>query len=200
MNTLCDYGCGKEALFVMTNGKRCCETIHNKCPKIREKNTQGLTKAYATGKKTLYFTEEDRAHAKEVRKTRALNKAFTNGSSASNHFLKRLLKEEYRVPEVCKECGVAEWRGQKLTLDLDHIDGNSSNNEFENLRLLCPNCHSLTSTWRGKTINRGKCIVTDSELMECLKTSRNVRQALLKAKLAPKGANYARAYKLLKDL
>ncbi|MFA6159158.1 MAG: HNH endonuclease signature motif containing protein [Candidatus Paceibacterota bacterium] len=41
-----------------------------------------------------------------------------------------------------------------LTLEIDHIDGNPENNEKENLRLLCPNCHSQTSTYRGKNAGR----------------------------------------------
>ena len=47
----------------------------------------------------------------------------------------------------CKNKGV--WNGLKLTLQLDHKDG-VNNNELENLRILCPNCHSQTSTYSGK--------------------------------------------------
>jgi hypothetical protein len=48
----------------------------------------------------------------------------------------------------CLFCGQAEvWNGKKLKLHLDHIDGNHSNNELSNLRLLCPNCHSQTLTY-----------------------------------------------------
>lgn len=40
--------------------------------------------------------------------------------------------------------------GERITFELDHIDGNNTNNSRENLRGLCPNCHSQTKTWRGK--------------------------------------------------
>lgn len=49
--------------------------------------------------------------------------------------------------EKCEDCGVTEWRGKKLILELDHIDGDRTNHKFENLRILCPNCHSQTETF-----------------------------------------------------
>ena len=52
--------------------------------------------------------------------------------------------------DKCSQCGISEWQGQKLSIQLDHIDGDSDNNKLENCRLLCPNCHSLTPTFSGK--------------------------------------------------
>lgn len=52
---------------------------------------------------------------------------------------------------ICFECGQEPiWRGKKLVMQLDHIDGNSDNNELSNLRLLCPNCHTQTPTFSSK--------------------------------------------------
>jgi len=48
---------------------------------------------------------------------------------------------------VCLRCGLSEWLGEPLTLELDHADGNHSNNARPNLRVLCPNCHSQTPTY-----------------------------------------------------
>ena len=51
----------------------------------------------------------------------------------------------------CEKCGVSnEWNGMPLTLQVDHIDGNASNNDIHNLMILCPNCHSQTDTYGNK--------------------------------------------------
>lgn len=54
-------------------------------------------------------------------------------------------------PMRCSKCGSPpEWNGEPLTLQVDHVDGNTRNNEVENLRWMCPNCHSQTPTWGRK--------------------------------------------------
>ncbi|MET9732925.1 HNH endonuclease [Streptomyces sp. NPDC006458] len=63
------------------------------------------------------------------------------------HLLRRALNE-VGVPEECARCGVGpEWLGKPMTLEVDHISGDWSDDRQENLRLLCPNCHAITDTW-----------------------------------------------------
>lgn len=50
----------------------------------------------------------------------------------------------------CLRCGISEWQGESIVLELDHINGVHGDNARENLRFLCPNCHSLTPTHRNK--------------------------------------------------
>jgi 5-methylcytosine-specific restriction endonuclease McrA len=63
----------------------------------------------------------------------------------------RLLKEGI-IKNVCSVCGITEWNGKKLVMELDHIDGNRTNHKLNNLRMLCPNCHAQTETYRAKNI------------------------------------------------
>ena len=99
----------------------------------------------------------------------------------------------------CNRCELSEWQGMKLSLELEHKDGNTTNNSRENLEGLCPNCHSITDTWRGrnKPARNGMNEVTDEFLLQCLMETSNIRQGLLKAGIAAKGNNYARAKRLL---
>ena len=97
-----------------------------------------------------------------------------------------------------RKCNADEWFGHKLILELEHKDGNHQNNERSNLEGLCPNCHSITDTWRGR--NKKLKRIKDEDLLECLKSTDNIRQALLNAGLAAKGHNYKRAYKLLETI
>ena len=99
----------------------------------------------------------------------------------------------------CMKCGISEWFSKPIALELDHKDGNNTNHNRENLEGLCPNCHSTTDTWRGrnKPAKNGVNEVTDEFLLKCLTESDNIRQGLLKAGIAAKGNNYARAKKLL---
>jgi 5-methylcytosine-specific restriction endonuclease McrA len=60
------------------------------------------------------------------------------------------IKTEYK----CAECGISEWNNRPLTLQVDHIDGDRVNNEMDNLRYLCPNCHTQTDTWGVKNISK----------------------------------------------
>ncbi len=66
---------------------------------------------------------------------------------------KRLIKEGV-MKNQCAVCSISEWNGKPITMQLDHINGDSSNHALENLQLLCPNCHSQTDTWCGK--NKGR--------------------------------------------
>ena len=56
----------------------------------------------------------------------------------------------------CYVCGITEWNNKKLVMELEHKDGNSSNNNLKNLELICPNCHSQTSTYKGANIGQGR--------------------------------------------
>lgn len=58
------------------------------------------------------------------------------------------------LENCCNICGIVEWNGKPISLHLDHIDGDATNNLLSNLRILCPNCHSQTKTYCGKNTKR----------------------------------------------
>lgn len=70
------------------------------------------------------------------------------------HLKDRLLKADL-LRQECYECGLTEWRGKPLSLELHHVNGRGNDNRLENLQLLCPNCHSQTANYAGR--NAGKC-------------------------------------------
>ncbi|WP_375478716.1 HNH endonuclease [uncultured Jatrophihabitans sp.] len=53
-------------------------------------------------------------------------------------------------------CGLVEWLGAPISLALDHINGDPTDNRFENLRILCPNCHAQTDTWCRRNVKSAK--------------------------------------------
>lgn len=67
----------------------------------------------------------------------------------SDSLKKRLIKENYKNHR-CEKCGLTEWQGNPIPLELHHKDGNRFNNSLDNIELLCPNCHALTDNYRGK--------------------------------------------------
>jgi len=79
-----------------------------------------------------------------------LNEAIASGTyTKSNAMTWHKKNRKY----ACECCGISEWNNKPLTLQIDHIDGNNSNNLIENLRWLCPNCHTQTDTWGIKNIS-----------------------------------------------
>lgn len=102
------------------------------------------------GCSTTHFTGQIWSKGKQIGPKQPLERYLGNELPIQSYKLKRrLLSEGILVPE-CASCRKTEWLGQPIPLELDHIDGNHSDNRLRNLRLLCPNCHALTPTYRGK--------------------------------------------------
>jgi hypothetical protein len=62
------------------------------------------------------------------------------------------------IKNCCWVCGIKGWNGKELGLELEHIDGNADNNSESNVCLICPNCHSQTSTYKAKNKGNGRAI------------------------------------------
>jgi hypothetical protein len=72
--------------------------------------------------------------------------------SNTNHIRKRLISEGIKKP-ACEVCKRKTWMDKPIPLQLDHINGQRSDNRLKNLRVLCLNCHAQTDTYCGK--NKG---------------------------------------------
>lgn len=97
----------------------------------------------------------------------------------------------------CENCKLDKWFNNPIPLEVHHEDGDSLNNEMDNLKLLCPNCHALTENYRGKNINKGVAIISNDDFALALQNSQNIRQGLLKLGLSAKGDNYRRAREII---
>jgi len=105
---------------------------------------------------------------------------------------RRVLDEQ---EHKCNHCGISDWKGKPIVLELEHKDGNTKNNNRVNLECICPNCHSQTDTWRGRN-NKGR-FVSDTVLLEAVKLHNTISEALRNVGLPDKGSSHARAKKLL---
>ena len=80
------------------------------------------------------------------------------GWNRENYLLPNQMKHKASIKESlirtyghkCWQCNLTEWQNQPIPLELEHIDGNSNNNELDNLKILCCNCHAQTVTWRRR--------------------------------------------------
>lgn len=99
--------------------------------------------------------QERLANFNKQRKQKTEDILVKDSTYASTHALKLRLLKEGLLLEKCYICEMQPiWQNKRLSLQLDHIDGDRCNNELSNLRILCPNCHSQTNTFTGKNKRR----------------------------------------------
>lgn len=169
-------------------GLRGVEGYYKKIKKIIEENNLS-TKHFGTIKLS---TNSDRRN----KYTSMSNEEFfvdgfrRNGES----IIKRLVEGKYKEYK-CENCGISEWGGKPLRLQVHHINGDHNDNRLENLQLLCPNCHTQTDTYaRNNTIKKKgfKIINRVNEIMNNAESSfkpKDVKEIKMRA-LPPKEKRY----------
>jgi hypothetical protein len=140
----CSRSCANSRTFTAESREKKSKAGLNYYANLSSEERKALHKE----KMKLYDFDEHQRRVQEANRKREWSKPYEVMSRSS--LRKRLLHERNYT---CEECSIGnEYNGKPLTLELDHIDGNSNNNNIENLRILCPNCHSQTPTHRAKNI------------------------------------------------
>lgn len=201
----CSYGCGQDAEYTLS-GKYCCSDNWRKCPAVRQKNSEGLKIAHSEGRLNadhlhLPGVNDWRKGKTSLSDNRIRGKYKNQESLFSKNtvgacYIRKALLDLKIVENKCAICGLTDWLNKPIVFDLDHIDGDRFNNTKENVRLLCPNCHSQTETFRGRNVKRPGKKIEDEVLIDALNKTKSIRQALLICGLSPRGGNYIRAKRL----
>jgi len=208
----CEYGCGNEAKFTNKSGKNTCEKYSAQCPALKEKNKDGLKKAYKTGKRLYVDHFGDKRAWSRGKNALMDSRVSRNGlmtedvifcekSTSTRTYVRKLLMDEGRG-NICEICKITNWLEQPISMQLDHINGVSNDNRRENLRFICPNCHSQTETYCGRNVNKRKSDERETpikEWVEALKSEKNVYRALLKMNLCVSKKNYEKAIKIKEE-
>ena len=96
---------------------------------------------------TSHFTFKKQYKNRSLKYISALD--YIKRKNISSDKIKYKLLKEGILENKCACCGLTEWNGKPIVLQLHHIDGNHNNNDLDNLQLLCPNCHSQTENYCG---------------------------------------------------
>jgi Zn finger protein HypA/HybF involved in hydrogenase expression len=148
------------------------------------------------GKNTIVKTIE-----KKIKKEDLFKENCKHGRNVTRRTILRDQLIDYR----CAMCGINSWNDKKLSLELDHINGINNDNRLENLRFLCPNCHSQTTTYgsRNQQLNESKYDITEElaklvleeydkvHSIKKVKTNLNIREVVIKKIISDNGLSRA---------
>lgn len=99
---------------------------------------------------TSHFLGQAWNKGRKLKAKVSLERYLTNELPIQSFKLKNRLLKDNILEVKCSQCKLDKWLGEAIPLELDHINGNNKDNHLGNLRLLCPNCHAMTPTYRGR--------------------------------------------------
>ena len=187
----CSRSCANSRTFSAESNKK--KSVSNS--KYWNSLSQDEQKKIASDKRSKYDYADQQRRAAETKRQQSWSRPHEEMSSGS--VKKRLLHER---GHKCEQCGVGNsWQGKPLMVEMDHIDGNNKNNKADNLRLLCPNCHSQTPTFRARNIKTNKAVDVIL-LTEELKKHKFAKPALRSLGFNDTPANMRLANSILKQI
>jgi len=181
-NEFCSQSCGAKFRNVNLDRTRSKKSIKKQSETIRNNKTRKKYKIKSIEELERQLIERSLKRDEVLKET---NVVFLKGDRLKR---KILMEQDFK----CNHCGIIDWNGKSLVLELEHIDGNNTNNSRENLECICPNCHSQTSTFRGRNARKHLNVVkiTDKQYCEAFLEEGNIYKALIKLNKTPKGGNY----------
>lgn len=186
-----------------------CSTEHHKhgtfcsrkCANSRTFSDESKKKrgeTYSLWYKSLTEKEKEEYNSKkttkEVRQKRKenLERKYENTPFAELPYSRKKSKVLKEQNNQCLTCGLSEWLNNPIKFELDHIDGNTENNIRTNLRVLCPNCHSQTPTFRKGFKNKSP---SEDDIIEAYNSSTSMTEIL--SKLGLKWGSFVLVVKVL---
>jgi hypothetical protein len=135
-------------------------------------------------------------HNRVNRKHIKLENILVKNSKIKNTTLKQRLYKEKLLKEECSECGIGNiWNNKPIALQLDHINGDNKDNRIDNLRILCPNCHSQTETF-GSKIRPGK---TSKRKANCIDCNKQICKKSIRCVICSSKVNNKENFKITKE-
>jgi 5-methylcytosine-specific restriction endonuclease McrA len=96
---------------------------------------------------------DNKCQAEDIRNSKTIP-LYLRGEITQRNTLRGILNRERG--HICNSCGIVEYNGKEIVLEVNHIDGNPFNNMPDNLELICPNCHSQTTSFKGRNKGNGR--------------------------------------------